>query len=145
MGIYMRAVLPEWLDPPFEDLAAFVAEHSPFRARGDWRDFELLDERGDVVLPGDLEVGAGAREELDEEAELLDELEGAAAARERVRAHLRDAAAVVGMQILPSVYDEAVAAANAVIDYLEQRPGVLTQVDTVGWYDGDELILREPG
>jgi hypothetical protein len=29
------------------------------------------------------------------------------------------------------------------IDYLEQRPGVLVQVDTVGWYAGPELILRE--
>ncbi len=40
------------------------------------------------------------------------------------------------MQVLPSVHEQSVAAANAIIDYLEQRPGVLTQVDTIGWYDG---------
>jgi hypothetical protein len=36
------------------------------------------------------------------------------------------------MQVLPSVYDETVAAAKVIVAYLEQRPGVLTQVDTVG-------------
>jgi len=41
------------------------------------------------------------------------------------------------MQILPSVDDASVAAANAIIDYLEQRPGVLTQIDTVGWYSSN--------
>ena len=48
------------------------------------------------------------------------------------------------MQILMSRYDDSVAAANAIVDYLEQQPGVLTQVDTVGWYDGPELVLQEP-
>ena len=46
------------------------------------------------------------------------------------------------MQILMSVYDEAVAAANVIIEFLDQRPGVLVQVDGVGWYDGPNLILR---
>jgi hypothetical protein len=49
------------------------------------------------------------------------------------------------MQVLMSRYDDSVAAANAVVDFPEQRPGVLTQVDTVGSYDGPELILQERG
>ena len=69
---------------------------------------------------------------------------GSAPGREAVRAHLRAASAVVGMQVLMSAYDESVAAANAIIDFLEQRESVLTQIDTVGWYDGPELILKEP-
>jgi hypothetical protein len=75
--------------------------------------------------------------------EVLDDLEGDEGAREAVRAHLREASAVVGMQVLMSRYDDSVAAANAVVDFLEQRPGVLTQIDTVGWYEGPELILQE--
>ena len=43
-----------------------------------------------------------------------------------------------------SAYDESVAAANTIIDFLEQRERVLTQIDTVGWYDGPELVLTEP-
>ena len=58
--------------------------------------------------------------------------------------HLSSASAVVGMQILMSAYDESVAVANLVIAFLEQRPGVLTRVDTVGWYEGSDLILEEP-
>ena len=44
-----------------------------------------------------------------------------------------------------TVHEQSVAAANVVVGYLEQRPGVLVQVDTVGWYSGPELILRDPG
>ena len=62
----------------------------------------------------------------------------------QVRWRSREADAVVGMQVLMSRYDASVAAANAIIEYFEQRPGVLTQVDTVGWYDRAELVLREP-
>jgi hypothetical protein len=89
-------------------------------------------------------VGEAVREELDEQEEFLDDLDGPGAAREAVRAHLQEATAVVGMQVLPSVYDESVAAANVIVAYLEQWPGVLTQVDTVGWYDGRDLVLHEP-
>ncbi len=144
----MRAVLKDWHDPPFNEAAAYVADHSTFRLRqtGDagWAEFEMLDEAGTTVLAGDLTVGEEIREELDELEEFLPELEGPEAARDAVRAHLRDARAVVGMQVLPSVYDESVAAANVIIEYLEQRPGVLTQVDTVGWYDGATLLVGEP-
>ena len=140
----MRAVLRDWPEPAFEDAAAFVAEHSPFRLQGEWSDFEALGASGEAVLAGDLWTGGDAREELDELTDFLDDLDGDDGARARVRDHLRRATAIVGMQILPSVYDESVAAANAIIDYLEQRPGVLTQVDTVGWYDGADLILTEP-
>ena len=145
----MRAVLREWNSPPFDELSAFVTERSGRQVRsvGDrgWGEFEALDVGGDIVLVGDLTTGDDAREELDELEEFMDDLEGPAAARDAVRAHVRAATAVVGMQILPSVYDESVAAANDVIAFLEQRPGVLTQVDTVGWYDGPELLLEEPG
>ena len=99
---------------------------------------------GETVLAADVWTGDAAREELAELEEFLDDLTGLDDARDAVRQHLRDASAVVGMQVLMSRYDESVAAANAVIDYLEQRPGVLTQVDTVGWYDGSELVLQEP-
>ena len=147
MGLYMRAVLDEWHEPSFGELAEHVAGHSDFRARDvdgrGWREFELLGPDGTTVLAADLTVGKDTREELDELDEFVDDLDGDAAIREAVRAHLRDATAVVGMQVLPSVHEASVAAANAVIDYLEQRPGVLVQVDTVGWYDGLELILRE--
>jgi hypothetical protein len=148
MSVYMRAVLADWHEPPFEELATFVAEESPFsvqaaESRG-WADFDALNQLGKTVLAVDLWTGARAREEFDELEEFLDELDGPAQAREAVRAHLRAASAVVGMQVLMSAYDESVAAANAVIDFLEQRERVLTQIDTVGWYDGPELILKEP-
>jgi len=149
MGLYMRAVLGDWYGRPFDDLAAYVEQHSRFRVqtiagRG-WAEFEALDEDGTTVLAADLTLREEAREELEELEEFLDDHEGPATAREAVRAHLRAATAIVGMQVLPSVYDQSVAAANVIIDYLEQRSGVLTQVDTVGWYDGPDLLLRERG
>jgi hypothetical protein len=144
----MRAVLADWHELPFEELATFVAETSPFRLQSadghGWADFEALDQQGNTVLAADLWTGARGREELEELEEFLDDLDGTADAREAVRAHLRAASAVVGMQVLMSTYDESVAAANAIIDFLERRETVLTQIDTVGWYDGPELLLQEP-
>jgi hypothetical protein len=144
----MRAVLAEWHEPPFEELATFIEATSPFRVRAaenrGWADFEALNDQGETVLAVDLWTAADAREEFEELEEFLDDLDGPARAHEAVRAHLRAASAVVGMQVLMSVYDESVAAANAIIDFLERRERVLTQVDTVGWYDGPELILKEP-
>ena len=148
MGLYMRAVVREWDDPPFADLVEFVQGSSAFRVKDidgkGWREFEATDERGVTVLAADLTTGEDVREELEELQESVDDLEGSPGDREAVQGHLRAATAVVGMQVLPSVHEQSVAAANAIIDYLEQRPGVLTQVDTVGWYDGPDLILREP-
>jgi hypothetical protein len=148
MSVYMRAVLAEWDDPSFADLTAFVEQRSEFRLKspGDrgWAEFEALNPDGTTVLAGDLTTGNAAREELNELEQFLDDLAGSSSARDSVKDHLRQASAVVGMQILMSVHDDAVAAANTIIDYLEQRPGVLTQVDTVGWYNGPDLILREP-
>jgi hypothetical protein len=148
MGLYMRTVMRDWHDPPFDEVASYVEEHSQFRLQpiGDrgWAEFEALNQNATTVLAADLAVGDEAREELDELEEFLDDLDGSQSAREAVRAHLHDATAVVGMQVLPSVYDDSVAAANIIIAYLEQRPGVLTQIDTVGWYDGPNQILHEP-
>ena len=107
-------------------------------------DFEALNQQGETVLAVDLWTAAHAREEFAELEELLDELDGPERAHEAVRAHLREASAVVGMRVLMSAYDESVAAANAIIDFLERRERVLTQIDTVGWYDGPELLLKEP-
>jgi hypothetical protein len=143
----MRAVVREWGDPPFEEAAASVASQSPFRLQSPnrgWSDFEAIDATGETVLAADVWTGHAAREELAELEELLDGLDGDDGARDAVRTHLREADAVVGMQVLMSRYDDSVAAANAIINYLERRPHVLTQVDTVGWYDGPELVLREP-
>jgi hypothetical protein len=149
MSVYMRAVLSEWHDPPFEELVAFVADVSSFHMRavgdGGWSEFEALDAEGTTVLAGDLTTGLAAREELAELEELLDDHDGEATAREAVVAYLRDASAVVGMQVLMSVHDASVAAANAIIDFLEPRQRVLAQVDTVGWYEGPDLILAESG
>jgi hypothetical protein len=148
MSVYMRAVLADWHEPPFGELAMFIAETSPFRVqaagRRGWAEFEALNEQGETVLAVDLWTGAHAREELEELAEFLDALDGPARAHEAVRAHLREASAVVGMQVLMSAYDESVAAANAIIDFFEGRERVLTQIDTVGWYDGPELLLKDP-
>jgi len=148
MSVYMRAVLADWHELPFEELTTFIAETSPFRIQGadgqGWEDFEALDQQGNTALAADLWTGARAREELDELEEFLEDLSGTADAREAVRAHVREASAVVGMQVLMSTYDESVAAANAIIDFLERRETVLTQIDTVGWYDGPELLLQEP-
>src|SRR4051794_16900601 len=146
VSVFMRAVMRDWHAPPFEEAAAFVAEHSPFRLQsaGDgWAEFEVLDAAGETVLAADLWTDEAAREEFVELEEFLDDHEGDETAREAVRAHLREASAVVGMQLLMSRYEDSVAAANAVVDFLEQRPGVLTQVDTAGWYDGPEVILKE--
>jgi hypothetical protein len=146
MSVFMRAVVREWKAPPFEEAANFVAQQSPFRLRAEkgWSDFEALDSAGETVLAADVWTGEAARDELAELEEFLDDLAGDDASREIVRRHLREASAVVGMQILMSRYDDSVAAANAIIGYLEQQPSVLTQVDTVGWYDGPELVLQEP-
>jgi hypothetical protein len=149
MSLYMRTVLVEWDDPPFADLQAFVERESDYAVRAvdgrGWAEFHAVDAEGTIVLAADLTTGEQTREELDELCEFLAELEGSPAARDAVRTHLRNAVAVVGFQILPSVREQSVEAANAIIGFLEQRPGVLTQVDTVGWYDGEDLILQEPG
>jgi hypothetical protein len=142
----MCAVMREWNEPPFGEAGAFVAAQSPFRLQSpnqSWSDFEAIDANGESVLAADVWTGDAAREEFAELEESLDELDGDDGARDAVRQHLREADAVVGMQVLMSRYDDSVAAANAIIEYLEQRPGVLTQVDTVGWYDGPQLLLRE--
>jgi hypothetical protein len=96
------------------------------------------------VLAGDLTAVNDAREELTELEDSLDDLASATAGsrhREKPPPQLlgrsRNADLHVG-------YDDAVAAADTIIDYLEQHPNVLTRVDTVGWYDGPELILQEP-
>ena len=109
----------EWHAPPFQEAATFIAQRSPFRLRsavGGWSDFEVLDSEGETVLAADLWTGEAAREELRELEEVLDDLQGAQDAREAVRAHLQEASAVVGMQVLMSRYDDSVAAANAVVD-----------------------------
>ena len=144
----MRAVLADWQEPSFDDLAGFVARQGRYsmRALGNqpWSDFEAINRDGQAVLAGDVWLGARAREELDELDEFIADLDGFDDARQRVRAHLRDARAVVGLQILTSAYDDSVAAANAVIEFFEQQTETLTQVDTVGWYDGSTLVLEEP-
>ncbi len=70
MGLYMRAIVREWHEPPFEELAAFVAQRSPFRVNAVggrvWSEFEALDQGGTTVLALDLTTGADVREELDE-------------------------------------------------------------------------------
>jgi hypothetical protein len=148
VGLYMRAVITSWPDPSFADLVAFVGKQvegfAVVSAAGDdWSEFEVQDKHGAAVLAADLSLGDRVREELDELEEFLDEHDGPPAARATVETHLASASAVVGMQILPSRYDDSVAAANQVIAFLERSPGILTQVDTVGWYDGDRLILQE--
>lgn len=149
MGVYMRAVIGSWPDPPFADLASSVGEQGDWLVVSTdgvgWADFEVRDAQGAVVLVADLTVGDEVREELEELVEFLDDHDGSPAARATVESHLASATAVVGMQILPSRHDDSVAAANQVITFLERWPGVLTQVDTVGWYDGDQLILPERG
>jgi hypothetical protein len=146
MSVFMRAVIRDWHAPPFAEAANFVADRSEFRLRSataGWSEFEAIDSAGETVLAADLWTAGAAREELAELEELLVDHDGDEDAREAVRAHLREASAVVGMQVLMSRYEDSVAAANAVIGYLEQHPGVLTQVDTLGWYDGWELVLHE--
>ena len=32
-SVYMRAVLADWHEPPFEELVAFIADTSPFRVQ----------------------------------------------------------------------------------------------------------------
>jgi hypothetical protein len=148
MSVFMRAVVRKWTGPEFEALAAFVAGQSSYRVVGidgrGWEEFEVR--QGDTtVLAGDLWTGERAREELAELAEFLPALDGTDQARAVVQRQLAEADAVVGMQILMSAYDASVAAANAVIAFLEETPGaVLTQVDTVGWYDGPDPLLQEP-
>jgi len=147
VSVFMRAVVRRWNEPGFGEAAAFVAEQSRFRLQSpnqSWSDFEAVDAAGETVLAADVWTRDAAHEELAELAEFLDDLDGDAGAREAVRQHLSEANAVVGMQVLMSRYDDSVAAANAIIEFFEQQPGVLTQVDTVGWYDGDELVLQEP-
>ena len=142
----MRAVLPAPEERPIEELAAFVA------AAGDglrvaspdgagWSDFDLLGSDGEPILLCEQWVGDDAREELDELAEEVDDHDGSPEAIARVKEGLSGAGATIGLQIVMSAYDASVAAANLVIDFLEQQPGVLAQVDGVGWYAGGEQLL----
>ena len=108
-----------------------------------WSDFEAVDDTGETVLAADLWTAEDAQEELQELEEFLDDQDGDEDARDAVRLHVQASTAIVGMQVLVSRYDDSVAAANALIAYLEQKPGVLSQVDTVGWYSGSELVLQE--
>ena len=146
VSVFMRAVMREWHAPSFDEAASFVADRSPFRLKSladGWSDFEAVDETGEPVLAADLWTAEDAQEELRELEEFLDDHDGDEDARDAVRLHLQASTAIVGMQVLMSRYDDSVAAANALIEYLEQRPGVLSQVDTVGWYSGSELVLQE--
>ncbi|MET7277151.1 hypothetical protein ABZS29_02880 [Kribbella sp. NPDC005582] len=145
MSLYMRAVIRDWPEHELGDLVAFLREQDEgfTVSGGDWADFEIQDLRGVAVLAADLTLGNEVREELAELTEFLSDHEGSVAAQQKVKAHLENASAVVGMQVLMSRYDDSVLAANQLITFLERSPGVLTQVDTVGWYDGDELILQE--
>lgn len=123
VGLYMRAVIGTWPDPPFADLVTFVdGQADGFAAvamAGDgWSEFEVHDQHGTIVLVADLSIGDEVREELDELVEFLDEHDGPPGARATVESHLASASAVVGLQILPSKYDESVAAANQVIAFL---------------------------
>ncbi|MEV6417391.1 hypothetical protein [Kribbella sp. NPDC051718] len=150
MALYMRAVIGSWPNPPFADLVSFVGEQGDGLVvvstdDAGWPDFQVHDADGATVLAADLTLGEDVREELSELVEFLDDHDGLPTARATVESHLASATAVVGLQILPSRYDESVGAANQVITFLERWPGVLTQVDSVGWYDGDQLILPERG
>ncbi len=149
MSVWMRGVLPTWEAPDFADLERWVARDGRFVVLPEpapgWTEFELGRPGGTAVVAGDVVTGAGVREEVLELEEELDGLEGEAAARTAVREHLGAAQAIVGLRISPDHYDDAVAAANVVLEHFEQRPGMLTQVDTVGWYDGATLVLRDPG
>lgn len=73
------------------------------------------------MLAGDLWMGDRVHEELEELRDFLHDVEGSAAAREKVDAHLEHTAAVVGMQVMMSAYDDAVAAASTVIDRRRRR------------------------
>ena len=147
----MRAVLKSWHDPPIEDLADF-AQRKELRwtvvtpsGRG-WDDFECVDSAGETILEGDLTLrGSDGRlqEELDDLNDDLERHRGSPEALAVVRAHIATAKAIAGMRILMSRYDDSVDSANGIIRYLEQEPGALVQVDTVGWYQGDELLLRQ--
>jgi len=153
MSFYMRAVMRAWEDRRFEDLVSWVEAVSDGMrviSPGDrgWLEFEVLDAGDTSVLQGDLSLAGGEgsdmlAEEREELLDFLDEFEGSGEAVARVREHLQSATAIVGMRVSMTSYEASVAAANLVIAFLEQRPGVLTQVDALGWYDGDELILDE--
>jgi hypothetical protein len=126
----MCAVMREWNEPPFGEAGAFVAAQSPFRLQSpnqSWSDFEAIDANGESVLAADVWTGDAAREEFAELEESLDELDGDDGARDVVRQHLREADAVVGMQVLMSRYDDSVAAAN--------RASLRTSIPSVGTTD----------
>ncbi|OAI39820.1 hypothetical protein AYO39_02410 [Actinobacteria bacterium SCGC AG-212-D09] len=149
MGLYMRAVVLDWEERSIDDLVAFASENERelrlfFPRERNWREFEVHDEDGQAILEGDLamvgqdELASGEVKEL---TDSLAGLDGASERLDRVRDHLASAHAIVALRILPSGYDAAVDAANVIFWFLEQRPGVLAQIDGVGWYDHDQLIL----
>ena len=143
MGFYVRCVLTERPHLSLDRFADFLGERGAYAVApgGEWREFEVTDSSGETLVAGDLTSGEEIREEIEElreSAEDADEL-----ARERVLDHLDRAVAVVGMQVLTSAGDDALAAARAVAAFLEKRAECLTQVDLEGWYDGSELILEE--
>ena len=70
------------------------------------------------MLTADLWTAESAREELAELEELLHDHDGDEDAREAVRLHLHASTAIVGMKVLMSRYDDSVAAANEIIEYL---------------------------
>lgn len=143
MSVWMRAVLPTPESRDFDDLRERMAAEQRLEVTGSWSDFEVHTADGTSILAGDTWTGDDAAEDLEELRDELPDLKGRKAARTRVAEALTSAAALVGLQIVMSSYDESVDAANAIIAYLEERAEVLTQIDTVGWYAADKLILRE--
>ena len=156
MSYYVRALLTEWEPQPLDELL----EHA--RQRG----CELRPERSDTATDdaGWAEVdlrGPGStspvtveialddgdphglvREEVKEFHDELHDAEASQEAIEKVRDHLTQTRAIVAVRLPASDAEAAADAAEMVLDYYAQRPGVLFQMDADGFYDGDERIVE---
>jgi hypothetical protein len=79
-----------------------------------------------------------------EVAEFVEFLEGIedSDAKQRVIAHLQASRAVVGVQFLGDVDDDALRAAHTLLGYLVDHCGGLIQADNEGFYEGERLVVE---
>lgn len=157
MAYYMRALLREWKPRPLDELVAFSEEYGyPLRVRTvaeapprdpDSIEAELVGLNGSEPVAVEVALDEGMpdcllREEVEEFRAELDDAVASADAKRKVRDHLDGTRAIVAVRVPASDSEEGLAAANTVLAYFKQRPGVMVQADGEGFYVGDDLIVE---
>ena len=145
MGYYMRYVLTDERSVgPGDISAALASASSPCVSREDGNAVVLaLEEEAIAVLELNADGDELFEEERDEFLELIEDWPGHG--RRKVAKALRDAKAIVAIQILFSERDmeETLELVDPLLEWLVSNRSGLLQVDGEGFYEGRKLILTE--